>query len=302
MIDDLLCSDFLKKNLKNELADMKESGTYLLYGLDKKALYEIAISFAKSLNCKEKEMDFCDECESCVRFNSATHGDLEVYRDDNGIKIEEVRKLISKSGSSSYEGGNKIFILEDINKMKPVASNALLKTIEEPLKGNYYFLLTTSLNILATIKSRSTIIRVPQLNYELLGVSKDIFEFFNGSGSDIKQYKKILPDLNETLNYLDIEKFIVEYYSNGEKIQDKIKIYNALRYFVKNYKWLNKIDKLKFIESICRAAKTRDEIYQILDYIGCLKNDSISVKKLLETKNKLRLPVLVKGILIELFL
>lgn len=300
-IEGLLCSAELKKTIKNELKNMKESGSYIFYGNDKKQLLEIALSFGKALNCEVYEDNFCDECESCKRMNSGTHGDLEILNDDNGIKIDAIRDLICKSASSSYEGKNKIFILEDVGKMKPTSSNALLKTIEEPGKGNYFFLLATSLNILPTIKSRCTIIRVPQLNYEELGVSKEVFEFFNGYVDDIKKYKEKKFDLNPVINYKDIEVYLTEYYGNTFCLENKIKIYKALRYFVENIKWIDSIDKLIFIEGLCRGAKDREHIFEILNYIGSLRSEKISIEKLLIAKNKLRLPVLLKGVLLEIF-
>lgn len=300
-IESLLCSVELKKTIKNELKNMKESGSYIFYGNDKKQLLEIALSFGKALNCETYEDNFCDECESCKRMNSRTHGDLEILNDENGIKIDAIRDLICKSASSSYEGKNKIFILEDVGKMKPTSSNALLKTIEEPGKGNYFFLLATSLNILPTIKSRCTIIRVPQLNYEELGVSKEVFEFFNGYVDDIKKYKEKKFDLNPVINYKNIDLYLTEYYGNTSCLENKIKIYNSLRYFVENIKWIDNIDKLIFIEGLCRGAKDRENIFEILNYIGSLRNKTISIEKLLIAKNKLRLPVLLKGVLLEMF-
>ncbi|MGL5656474.1 MAG: ATPase [Fusobacteriaceae bacterium] len=301
-IESLLCNGDLKKTIKNELRNMKESGSYIFYGNDKKQLLNIALSLGKALNCDTYEDNFCDECESCKRMNSKTHGDLEILHDDNGIKIDAIRDLICKSASSSYEGKNKIFILEDVSKMKATSSNALLKTIEEPLKSNYFFLLSTSLNIIPTIKSRCTIIRVPQLSYEELGVSKDVFEFFNGYAEDIQEFKKKEIDLNPVINFKNIDVYLTEYYNGLCGIEEKIKVYSAIRYFIENIKWIDSIDKLIFIEGICRGAKDREHVFEILNYIGSLKGKTISVEKLLIAKNKLRLPVLLKGVLLDIFL
>lgn len=302
MIDSILCSEQLKKNLKNELKNIKESGTYIFYGLDREMLLEVSLSFAKALNCLELDGDFCNRCSSCQRINSRTHGDLEILKDESGIKIGAIRDLVYKNGISSYEGGNKIFILEDIDKIKPTPGNALLKTIEEPSKGSFFFLLTTSLNILSTIKSRGTIIRVPQLSPKELEVSKEIYDLFNGNTTDIKRYKESIIDLNEPVNYGEIGNYLIEYYKNNKALEDKVRIYNALRFFVKSYKWISELDKLVFIENISRECKEKEELFLILNYIAILKSENISLKKILEGKNKMRLPVILKGVLIEIFL
>lgn len=302
MIENLLCSEQLKKSLRNELKNIKESGTYIFYGLDREMLLEVALSFAKALNCLELKGDFCNRCSSCERINSKTHGDLEILSDETGIKIEAVRDLIYKNSISSYEGGGKIFILEDINKMKPAPGNALLKTIEEPSKGSYFFLLTTSLNILPTIKSRGTILKVPQLSPDELEVTKEVYDFFNGSTTDIKKYKASNIDLNERVNYEKIDIYFKEYYKNEKSLEDKVKIYNALRHFVKSYKWISQLDKLIFVENISRECKEREDLYFVLSYIAFLKSEEIDLKKILENKNKMRLPVILKGVLIDIFL
>lgn len=300
-IENLLCSENLKNILKNELKNIRKSGAYILHGNDKKLLFEIALAFGKSLNCERLKEDFCGQCETCKRMDSGTHGDLEILQDDNGIKIERIREMIYTSSTSSYEGKNKIFILKDINKIKSVSGNALLKTIEEPLEGNYYFLLSTSLNILPTIKSRCTIIRVPQLNYNELGVTREIFEFFNGSAEDISRYKESGLKLDVKTDIREIESYLKEYWENEANISYKIRLYSCIREFVEKIRWYSDLEKLQFIEGICRGAKEREKIYEVLSYIGSIKDIELDLEKIIEAKNRIRVPTIAKGILFQIF-
>ncbi|MGL4393039.1 MAG: ATPase [Fusobacteriaceae bacterium] len=305
MIKNLVCSENVKSNIFNELSNRKVAGTYIFYGNDRGQLKELATSFGKALNCKNNQQDFCDECESCKRMDARTHGDLEILSESGGIKIESVRELTQKMAVSSYEGGAKIFILEDINRMKPVASNALLKTIEEPLEGNFFFLLTTSLNILPTIKSRATIIKVPELSCEDLGVTEPVYEFFARNTTDIMEYKKGKYNLDESVDFLRIGEFMKQYFkdknSDVKSLGSKINIYKSLREFVKNLKWTTPIDKVFFVEELVSNLEERDFIFDILKYIAFLNSSQIDMKLILTEKNKMRLPVNIKASLMKIF-
>lgn len=322
MIKDLHCNERTKKILINELKAEKESGTYLIYGRDRILNLKLALSLAKSLNCKKMEKDFCDECESCNRMNTMTHGDLEYLKEENGIKIESARDLIYRMATSSYEGGKKIYILEDINKINIYAANSLLKIIEEPQKGNYFFLLATSLDVLPTIKSRSIIINAIPLSKEELDIDDEVYKFFDGNSTDILEFKKNNLSISKEINYKEIEKFIINYQNNGKKIEDKIDVYNSLVYFIKNMKWLDDIEKLEYVESLYNGfkgiekltenseinkknlIKEKEIVYDVLSYMAYLcKDDKIEkVQEILELKNKIRFYVNIKPFLIEIFM
>ena len=140
---------------------------------------EFALAYAKALTCENAENDFCGVCSSCKRMDSLTHGDLEVYEDSNGIKIDNIRELAYRASTTSYEGGNRIFVLKRCGKTKKEAANALLKLIEEPEKGDSFILTANNLNILPTIKSRSIFLKIKNRSAEELGVSREEYNFFS---------------------------------------------------------------------------------------------------------------------------
>jgi DNA polymerase-3 subunit delta' len=306
MIETLKMDENIKKIIKNLSIEKKESGTYLLYGNDKKELLEVAMVFGKILTCKNKSNDFCGKCESCIRMESGTHGDLEILREEAGGKINDIREMIGKMSVTSYEGGNRIFILEGIEKMSTTSLNALLKTIEEPNNGNYFFLLTTTLNILSTIKSRSSLVKIlPRTSYEL-GVDEQEYNFFAGKTRDILEYKQ-LKDKNEDLlnskrNYLEIEK-IVEEYSMDPEIKNKIELYHALRIFVNEINFINDLEKIFVLEGIVRGSKENKEIlFLILNYLAFLNSENLKIEKILEVKNMLHSPLNTSSCMLRLIL
>jgi hypothetical protein len=89
-----------------------------------------------------------------------SHSDLYTLSpaEKSGLhSIEEIRFLIQEAYKSPFEGKAKVFLLLEAEKMAPVAANALLKTLEEPLLTSYFFLQTARPDqLLPTIASRAT--------------------------------------------------------------------------------------------------------------------------------------------------
>ena len=301
MFKDIISNEEAKNFLINELKSKREQGTYIFYGEERELVMEFALSYAKALTCKNIENDFCNECESCKRMESLTHGDLEIYEDSNGIKIDKVREIAYRISTTSYEGGNRIFILKDIEKMKKEAANALLKMIEEPEKGNFFILLANSLNILPTIKSRAIFLKIKMRSAEELGVSSFEYDFFCGKGKEILEYKKTNIDLKVGEPYSEIENFIKNYIEEPN-IENKIKIYKALRDFFVNKRYINESEKLTFAENIYFAVENDKIIVQeICTYMCHLIKNYDKMENLIIIKNMLKMPINLK-LLLKVFI
>ncbi len=73
-----------------------------------------------------------------------------------------MRKLVVDIAKSSNQGGRKVGIVFDADRMNPASANAFLKTLEEPPAGTTLFLLTTRpYDLLDTIRSRCLNFRIP---------------------------------------------------------------------------------------------------------------------------------------------
>jgi DNA polymerase-3 subunit delta' len=73
-----------------------------------------------------------------------------------------MRKLVVDIAKSSNQGGRKVGIVVDADRMNPASANAFLKTLEEPPSGTTLFLLTTRpYDLLDTIRSRCLNFRIP---------------------------------------------------------------------------------------------------------------------------------------------
>ena len=113
----------------------------------------LAQKFAAALQCEEQG---CGKCHSCVLAAAGTHPDINVLTTEKvQIAIAEVRDLVTQSSFGSSEGGYRIMIIEDADRMAPVAANVLLKALEEPPANTIWILCAPSeVDMLPTIRSR----------------------------------------------------------------------------------------------------------------------------------------------------
>lgn len=301
MIKDIVSNEEVKRFFKNELKLNKKSGTYLFYGSDSDQLLEFALYFSKGLCCDTLEDDFCDTCNVCQRIDRMTYGDLEVVEDVNGIKVDTVRELGYKSSSSASEGKRKIFILKDIQKLKKEAGNSLLKLIEEPAENSFFILLTNSLNILPTIKSRSILVKIKKRDAEELDVDEFTYNFFLGNSRDIENFKISDIDLQKAESYEMIGVHLKKY-EETEDFKEKVYIYKCIKDFINNRHYLAQQEKLYFAEEILKGTNDRNLQRKIIEYTVSTLGNLSGLEERLKLKSMLRFPVNIKLVLINLFL
>jgi DNA polymerase-3 subunit delta' len=123
-------------------------------GVGKKTL---AIGLAKALNCLTDDFDFCDGCESCRKINEAAHPDVRLYSPEGQfIKIDQMRGLSREAFFRPFEGRQRVFIIEQADRLKTEAANSILKTVEEPPDTSTIILISEKPNdLLLTIRSRA---------------------------------------------------------------------------------------------------------------------------------------------------
>ncbi len=134
---------------------------YLFLGEEAIGKKQVALSFAKTLLCKNGNTEPCNACNSCLKFDSWNHPDLEFIEPEKGlIKKEVIDKLIKSMNISPLESKRKIVIIDDCHHMGMEAQNALLKTLEEPPSYVNIILITSNIkNLIPTIVSRSQLLK-----------------------------------------------------------------------------------------------------------------------------------------------
>jgi DNA polymerase-3 subunit delta' len=153
-----------------------------------------ALTFARALECLERDDDACDACLSCRKALKFAHPDirflfpmshsqkrtesakkeeeeqleaeaLRAFSEDPfhiiqfdrnpSIWVERVQELRRAAAMTAAEGRCKVFVLREVDRMSPAQANTILKILEEP-PADTHFVLTTARPqaLLPTVVSR----------------------------------------------------------------------------------------------------------------------------------------------------
>lgn len=157
----------IKQLLSKSIATNHLSHAYIFEGEKGSGTKEMAIYLAKMLLCLEDDKP-CGECENCLRVENGTHTNVIVISPmGDSIRKDQVASLIHEGQMSSVVDKNRLFIIEEAEKMNRASANTLLKFLEEPTPNNYVVLITTnSQMLLDTIISRTQVLRFKPVNKE----------------------------------------------------------------------------------------------------------------------------------------
>jgi DNA polymerase-3 subunit delta' len=121
-----------------------------------------ALNYAKAINCLQPvDFDCCDRCISCKKIDSGNHPDVTmIATDGDEIKIEAIRAIEDTLSFRTFEGRKKTVIIDDADRMNIYASNAFLKTLEEPPGDSLILLISSDPSRLPdTVRSRCMTVR-----------------------------------------------------------------------------------------------------------------------------------------------
>ncbi len=161
-----LGQDHLLARLMPALEQGRESHAYLLTGPPHVGKLTLAREIAQAVNCLKGPGAPCHECSQCQRIADGYHADVRVVdieysRTVEGrstvttITIDAIRELERTVNLNPFEGSRTVIIIDGAGTMTVDASNALLKTLEEPPPGVLFLLLTDDEEaLLPTIRSR----------------------------------------------------------------------------------------------------------------------------------------------------
>jgi DNA polymerase III subunit gamma/tau len=99
---------------------------------------------AKMVNCeKGPTAEPCGECEQCVRIRDGSHLDVvEIDAASHG-GVDDARELRERAPTAPAMGREKVYILDEAQRLSREAFDALLKLFEEPPPGVRFVLCTT---------------------------------------------------------------------------------------------------------------------------------------------------------------
>ena len=150
----------ITSTLKNAIKNNHLAQAFLFCGSRGVGKTTTARILAKTINCfnKSDATEACDECESCLSFNSGAS--LNVYELDGASNnsVDDIRSLIDQVRIAPQLGSHKVYIIDEVHMLSTSAFNAFLKTLEEPPKHAIFILATTEKHkIIPTILSRCQI-------------------------------------------------------------------------------------------------------------------------------------------------
>jgi len=187
---EIIGQEHIVKTLTNAISTGEISHAYLFSGPRGSGKTTIARLLAKAVNCETLEpvigggegwdseevsekinKDFqkkheirkkignkyepCNECQSCLEINQGKSIDLIEIDAASNRGIDEIRELRDGIRFAPVRAKYKVFIIDEVHQLTKEASNALLKTLEEPPAHAIFVLATTEVHkILPTIASR----------------------------------------------------------------------------------------------------------------------------------------------------
>ncbi len=174
---DIIGHEWAVAQLRDSVRAGSDAHAYLICGVAGIGKAHLALRLAQALCCETSPGDPCLECRTCRRIERGNHPDVRfagMATQAAGLKPEEAaRQKELKIGTvrewqrdltlRPYEAPRRVLILHDAERLNEEASNAMLKTLEEPPPYATLILVANSTDLLPTIVSRCRVLRLRPL-------------------------------------------------------------------------------------------------------------------------------------------
>ncbi len=179
MFNKIVGNNHIKEVLRRLTAERRVPNSLLFAGEDGIGKKRFALELAKSFVCQNPiNFEACDVCAACRRADKfafpkpddrdafkriifSEHPDIGLIIAYNKIiLVDAIRELETEANFRPHEASARFFIVDDADKMNESASNALLKTLEEPAATSRIILVSSRPDaLLPTIRSRCQTVR-----------------------------------------------------------------------------------------------------------------------------------------------
>lgn len=155
------------ESLKKIVSSGKIPHAFLFAGPKGTGKTSAARILAKIINCESTSLKLrgpgltnpCDECDQCISITKGSNLDVVEMDAASHRGIDDVRTLRDAVKLAPTRAKKKIYIIDEAHMLTVEASNALLKTLEEPPDHVVFILATTNPEkLIETIRSRTTYI------------------------------------------------------------------------------------------------------------------------------------------------
>ena len=154
---DLVGQTHVTETLQNAIRNNRVAHAYIFSGARGVGKTTAARILAKALNCVHGPTpDPCGVCDSCKEIAAGTSLDVIEIDAASNRGIDQIRELREMVRYAPAAARHKVVILDEAHMLTGEASNALLKTLEEPPDRVIFVMATTEPeNLEDTIRSRS---------------------------------------------------------------------------------------------------------------------------------------------------
>ena len=153
---DVVGQEHVTTTLQHQVEKGNVSHAYLFTGSRGTGKTTCAKILSRAINCLNPQGgNPCGECENCRGILKDSVPDvLEIDAASNN-GVDYIRELRERIAFAPQQAKFRVYIIDEVHMLSTAASNALLKTLEEPPKHAVFILATTEINaILPTILSR----------------------------------------------------------------------------------------------------------------------------------------------------
>ena len=246
--------DWAVELLKGHLKRGKPRHAYLITGPANVGRRTLALRFAQAINELDANDPGCFDPKSqdSLRIENMEHPDLSVVvrqPGDRDIKIAGIRELQQQLALTPYMSKFRFALLLNFEEANNNASNALLKTLEEPASQVVMILTAISPeNLLPTIVSRCEHIRLRPVNLKLL--AGELQAGWGISSEDANLFAHISggrPGL------------AIRYISDSEFLDQRKEILQALKILIK----ANRSERFKYARKMSKDKENFKDVLNI---------------------------------------
>lgn len=149
--------------LRNMIKKRRVPNGLLFWGPEGVGKRTTAVAFTEALMCPEAPGEGCGECQTCRRIARRVHPDvfsIVPKGRSRSIRMDAVNMIQEFASFRPVEARQRVFLIEDADRMNLDAQNHFLKTLEEPLSHTIFILITTMpKRLLPTVRSRCQSVR-----------------------------------------------------------------------------------------------------------------------------------------------
>ncbi len=270
MFEGILGQEVVKKRLACAIKSKRVTNAYIFTGPE---------GVGKKLIAEE----FASELIGIKAQNSPDFILIEAKKDENSIKIDQIRKLNSSMDLKPYSD-YKIYLINDAEKMTIQAQNALLKTLEEPSSYGIIILITRNEQaLLQTIRSRCTEVQFSPLNNKDIRkilLNKGLDEesaslaavFSRGSASLALEISKD-EEVNEIRNL--VESIITNVIIDKNKFE-VTRVAEIMKKYIKEIQWILELLKIYLRDAILYREGVDAELLINIDRIKIIRKMAVS--------------------------